>query len=126
MQLCWRQPLKLAKDDALAFLDGLFQKNEGTLQNHSEVEAIATLKDIIMNSTEKVPCDKISLQDIIAIMLNQMVPKYRVSSLDSKGRNLMTYYKLEQQYEQLKPEIKRRLAHSCINAIQKVTKSPHY
>ncbi len=115
--------MKLAKDDALAFLDDLFQKNEGTLQNHSEVEAIATLKDIIMNSAEKVPCDKVSLQDIIAIMLNQMIPKYRVSSVDSKGRNLMTYYK---QYEQLKPEIKRRLTHSCINAIQKVTQSPHY
>tara|TARA_R110002167_G_scaffold289671_2_gene494764 strand:+ start:819 stop:1175 length:357 start_codon:yes stop_codon:yes gene_type:complete len=118
--------LKLAKDDALKYLDDLFQKNAGTLHNHSEIEAISTLKALIAEGTEKVPCDSVSLQDIMALMLNQMVPKYRVSSMDSKGRNLMTYYKLQEQFEELQPEIKKRLRSLCIQVVKKVRESPHY
>ncbi|MFT6834567.1 MAG: hypothetical protein ACJA0H_000598 [Francisellaceae bacterium] len=116
--------LALDQNTAISFLDGLIVRHQGTLHNQSEEEVIYVLKHIIMSKEVDVPTDEISLQDIIALVLNKMVPRYRVVSARSAGRNLVTYYKLQEE-SKLSGKIKKALKTHILSAIKKVMKSPH-
>lgn len=115
----------LHQDDIISFLDGLVDRRRGTMHNKSEIDVISVFKDIILNEqSDKIPTDETSIQDIIAIVLNKMLPKYQVTSARSSGRNLVTYYKIQEE-SKISKNLQKVIKHHLHNAIEKVIKSPH-
>jgi len=109
---------------AVNFIDEVLVGYQGTLRNQSEIEIVCVLKEIIIEAKVSLPLDEVSLQDIMALVLNKMVPRYRVVSARSEGRNLVTYYKIQKKFK-LSPEIKISIKEHLLDAIEKVKIIPH-
>lgn len=116
--------MTLSKEDATAYLDGLLDRRRGTLHNQAEVDAISVFKEMISSGDHNIPTDETSLQDILAIVLNQMKPRYRVVSRRSSGRNLVTFYRLQEE-STISDRVKKQLENVILKAIEKVLNAPH-
>jgi len=113
------------QQSAVNFIDNILMGYRGSLCNHSAVKVIKIFKQIILQNNVEMHIDEISLQDVLAIVLNKMIPNYQVMSFRSKGRNLITYYKFKdnhRSYDHVNEEIKAHL----LKAISKVNCCPHH
>lgn len=113
------------RQSAVDFIDNMLVGYRGSLCNQSAVKVAKILKQIILQNNVDMFIDEISIQDVLAIVLNKMVPQYQVVSSRSKGRNLITYYKL-QDSQKTSDKIDQAIKTHLLKAISQVKSHPHH